>query len=122
MVNFKLIRSIYLLLFADDSVLIPELSEGLQKMMDSFKTYCYKLQLTVIVEKTKVVVFKKGRQHRNLVFKYNDIVVESVDSFNYLGVVLTKSGSFINATKTLSGKATRALGELMAILKGKKYM
>ena len=34
--------SIFLLLFADDSVLISETAEGLQKLLDSFELYCRK--------------------------------------------------------------------------------
>ena len=84
--------------------------------MDSFKAYCDKWQLTVDVENTKVVVFKKCRNNRNLVFKYNETVAESVDNFNFLGVVLTEQiRTCINATNILSCKALRALGALMAL-------
>ena len=45
--------------------------------------------------------------------------MEIVDTFNYLGVVFTRTGSFPNAPKTLSGKGLKALGALMAMTRGK---
>ena len=46
------ILPVYLLLFADDAVLISETREGLQKSLDSLYEYCCKWKLTVNVEKT----------------------------------------------------------------------
>jgi len=51
--------SIYLLLFADDAVLLSD-AQGLQQMLDSLHGYCNKWSLTVNVDKTKILVFRKG--------------------------------------------------------------
>jgi len=53
------------LLFADDAVLISETREGLQKSLDSLYEYCCKWKLTVNVEKTKIMVFRKGGRLSN---------------------------------------------------------
>jgi len=53
---------IYLLLFADDAVLLSEYAQGLQQMLDSLHGYCNKWSLTVNVDKTKILVFRKGRR------------------------------------------------------------
>ena len=53
--------SIYLLLFADDAVLISESAEGLQSSMNNLFEYCTKWNITVNVDKTKIVIFHKGR-------------------------------------------------------------
>ena len=42
---------LYLLLFADDAVLISETPEGLQRSLDSLHTYCNKWNLKVNTEK-----------------------------------------------------------------------
>ena len=52
--------SIYLLLFADDTVLLSEAAQGLQQMLDNLHRYCNKWSLTVNVDKTKILVFRKG--------------------------------------------------------------
>ena len=51
---------LYLLLFADDAVLFSETREGLQRNIDNLEKYCQKWNLTVNVEKTKIVVFRNG--------------------------------------------------------------
>ena len=51
---------LYILLFADDAVLFSETREGLQNELNNLESYCKKWNLTVNVDKTKIVVFKKG--------------------------------------------------------------
>ena len=48
---------------------------------------------------------------------YADDEIEIVNSFNYLGIVLSSGGAFIKATNTLSGKALRAMNSLLSITK-----
>ena len=50
---------LYLLLFADDAVLVSETREGLQRSLDNLHEYCIKWNLNVNIEKTKIVVFRK---------------------------------------------------------------
>ena len=50
---------LYILLFADDAVLFSETREGLQNELNNLKSYCKKWNLTVNVEKTKIVIFRK---------------------------------------------------------------
>ena len=110
--------SIYLLLFADDAVIFSETAEGLQKSLDNFKIYCKKWNLTVNVEKTKNVVFRKGGNlAQDEIWSYNGQQLEIVSSFNYLGIVLSTGGSFIQATKTLAGKGIKAMHNLFEITK-----
>ena len=52
--------TIYLLLFADDVVIISDSKEGLQSSLSQLESYCKKWKLTVNVSKTKVVIFQKG--------------------------------------------------------------
>ena len=51
--------SIYLLLFADDAAMVSE-TKGLQEALNNLQTYCFRWNLTVNVQKTKIVVFQKG--------------------------------------------------------------
>lgn len=110
--------SLYLILFADDAVIFSDTPEGLQLSLNKLQDYCQSWNLTVNVDKTKIMVFRKGgllsRRER---WYYNGTEIEVVNQFNYLGVVFTPSGSFIQATKTLSGKALRALCSLLSITK-----
>jgi len=97
--------AIFLLLFADDAVLISESKDGLQNSLNSLYTYCEKWNMTVNIDKTKVMIFRKGgRVGVNDKWSYNNKEVEIVKSFNYLGVVFTSGGSFALAMKTLARK------------------
>ena len=110
---------IYLLLFADDAELMSETREGLQMSLIQLEEYCLKWNLYVNVEKTKIMIFRKGGVLNKLdkwFYAGNDI--EIVNSFNYLGVVFSSGGSFNNTTKTTVDKGLRALMSLFNITKG----
>ena len=50
---------------------------------------------SVNVNKTKVMIFRKGgANNRNFSFIYSGVVIEIVKKFTYLGVVFTTGGSF----------------------------
>jgi len=111
--TFKL----FLLLYADDIVLLAKSAEELQNYLDILKTYCDEWKLKVNESKTKVMIFRKGgRLPNNLRFKYGEHQLDIVNKFNYLGIVFTSGGSFAEAHKTLAGQA------LKAIFKINKYL
>ena len=49
------------LLYADDTIMLCETREGLQKVLDNLNDHCHKWKLSVNSEKTKVVIFGRGR-------------------------------------------------------------
>ena len=111
--------SIYLLLFADDSVLISDTPTGLQQLLLAFEKYCEKWNLKVNVQKSKIVIFRRGRTLiEEINFTYSGNVIEKVNTLNYLGLVFTNNGSFQNALKTLAGKA--AMSDLLQITRHKE--
>ena len=77
--------TIYLLLFADDAVLISDSKEGLQSSLNQFQAYCKKWKLTVNTGKTKVMICKKGGQVPDEHFILSGKALELVSEFNYLG-------------------------------------
>ena len=80
--------SMYLLMFADDTVIFSESVEGLQLSLNNLESYCNKWDLTVNIDKTKIVVFKKGGSlSRQEKWTYAGETVEIVNSINYLGIV-----------------------------------
>ena len=50
---------LFMLLFADDTVLFSYTIEGLQALLDKLKTYCDKWGIEVNIDKTVAMVFKK---------------------------------------------------------------
>ena len=52
----------FVLLYADDTVLLGSAADDLRNALDLYETYCNTWKLTVNTMKSKVVVFSKGRQ------------------------------------------------------------
>lgn len=104
---------LYLLLYADDIVIFSNTSEGLQNGLDVLSEYCSKWKLTVNIDKTKIMVFRKGGSlPRNLSFTYDGENIEIVSKFVYLGITFSTGGSFNETHKTLSGQALKAIFKL----------
>jgi hypothetical protein len=100
----------FLILYADDIVIFANNPRDLQSSLDMLCVYCNKWKLKVNTAKTKVMIFKKGgRLQENLNFYFNDSIVEIVNKFSYLGIVLTTGGSFMEAQDTLAGQALKAI-------------
>ena len=67
-----------LLLYADDIVIFSNTSDGLQRGLNVLSDYCNKWKLTVNVDKTKIMVFRKGRNlPRNLHFMFEGKKIET---------------------------------------------
>ena len=80
--------SIYLLLFADDAVILSDSIQGLQSSLNYLEMYCNKRNLSVNKTKTKIVVFRKVCiLDRNECWTYTGVNIEIVNCFNYLGIV-----------------------------------
>ena len=62
---------IYVLLYADDTIVLAESSSELQKTLDAVHQYCENWKLTVDTDKTKIVIFSKCKM-QNYPF-YSDI-------------------------------------------------
>ena len=90
---------LFALLYADDTVLMSELPEELQRELNRFHEYCTTWKLKVDVEKTKILCFASGRLPNNLYFRYDNRDIEIVEEFNYLGILLNRTGNFNLAIK-----------------------
>ena len=52
---------LFVILYADDTVILSESKDGLQKALDIFESYCEIWKLQVNVNKTKVMIFCKKK-------------------------------------------------------------
>ena len=52
---------LYILLYADDTVIMAESNEDPQVLLNVFGEYCKKWKLKVNAEKTKIFIFSRGR-------------------------------------------------------------
>ena len=104
---------LFALLYADDTVLMAETHDDLQNILNKFGEYCNTWRLKANTDKTKVIVFSRGRQSTNLKFTLNGSELEIVNEFNYLGILFNRTGNFNKAIKKQAEKATKAMFEVL---------
>lgn len=108
-------NELFLLLFADDIVLLSSTPTGLQNQLNNLENASKKLGLEVNLEKTKVMVFRKGGFLANCErWFYDGKLLEVVNRYKYLGFMLTTKLSDVSACEEYASKAK---GKVFDILK-----
>ena len=108
-VYFKL----YLLLYADGTVIFAETAHDLQKALNAMQRYCDMWNLKINASKTKIVIFSKGKLRNKPDFVLINNHLEVVDDFDYLGVRYNFNGKFAKNKKRLIDQARKAMFSLM---------
>ena len=85
---------IYALLYADDTVVLAESEVELQRALNAVYEYCNNWNLTVNTDKTKIVIFSRGKVTSYPAFVFGHSNIEVVDDYVYLGVKFHYNGSF----------------------------
>ena len=106
---------IFLLLFADDTVLFSYSANGLQTLLNKLHVYCSKWDITVNTKKTVGMVFKLGTRKENVELFYNNTKLDIVNKFTYLGVTLSSTGKCYQSQKALADQARRAIYSLHSL-------
>ena len=80
-------RPINCLLYADDLVIFSLSANGLQTLLNKLESYCEKTEITINLDKTKVMIFNNcGKSLNNYSFKYGVNKLNNVKSYKYLGM------------------------------------
>jgi len=95
---------IYIVLFADDTVLFSYTKPGLQILLHKLHTYCNEWGITVNTDKTVCMVFRKCNRVEQFDMFYNNTRLTVVQKFTYLGVTLSSNGLFYQAQKALANQ------------------
>ena len=99
--EFQIYLKLLLLLYADDTVFFSDNKDNFQKCLNEFNDYCQMWKLNINYSKTDIVIFH-SRNSNNYEFIIGENVIKITDKYKYLGVVFSKSGSFLNARKHLA--------------------
>jgi hypothetical protein len=105
--------NLFVLLYADDTILLAETAADLQQQLNSFSEYCCKWRLKVNASKTKILIFGKSRQNLHR-FTYNNVELERVDNYKYLGIHFTRTGNFSYTIKQQYEKAIKAMYSVLS--------
>ena len=104
---------LFLLLYADDTIIFSETASGIQKGLSSIKNYCDNWKLKLNASKCKIVIFSRGKVRKFPIFTIGEDTVEVVSSFLYLGLKLNYNNHMTIAHKDLYDRASRAMFALL---------
>ena len=87
--------NVRLLMYADDIVILADDINIMQNMITKLEEYCYIWNLKVNLEKSEIMIFRKGgRIARNENWRLNGENIKIVSDYKYLGVILTPKMNF----------------------------
>lgn len=109
-------------LFADDCALYRPISNNndhllLQADLLIIEEWCQTWQMTVNVNKTKLVSFTRSQSPSLFSYQLNDTIIDPCTSYKYLGVHLTCDLSWATHINFILSKAKSSLGYLRRNLK-----
>ena len=111
--DIDVLYKLFILLYADDTVIFAESPQKLQIAIDSMFDYCQKWDLKINVSKTKVIIFSRGKIRNLPVFLYDGKRIDVTYDFQYLGIKFNYNGKFKVAQKQLYDRALRAMFALL---------
>ena len=97
----------FVLLYADDTIIMAESAENLQYALGVFENYCKIWGLIVNLSKTKIVFF--SRRKSRIETKIFEKSIEVQDFYTYLGVVFNYNCSFKMAKQTISEQTQKII-------------
>ena len=111
------IIELFIMLFADDVVLLSYTPVGLQHQLNLLARNADALDLTVNLEKSNIVVFRNGGYlARCEKWYYKDYVVKVVNAYKYLGVWFSTRLSFSHSLESQKAKAKTGIVEIFKTL------
>ena len=77
---------LFLISYADEQVVFATSPESLQSLLNDIENYCNLWGLKISTQKTKAMIFEKGRHTHQYFFYKNNTLIEVVESLKYLGI------------------------------------
>ena len=109
---------LFVLLYADDTIILAENEKELQLALDKVHQYCTMYKLSVNIAKSKIIVFSRGKVRRFSSFKYGFDVIEVVSDYLYLGITMNYNNKFDKAMKKQLDQGRKA--QFSLLVKAKK--
>ena len=88
---------IFVLLYADDTVVLAESPRDLHNALNAVYDYCKLWKLHLNTSKTKIVIFSRGKVRKFPLFRFGSDNIEVVEDYIYLGVTINYNGKFEKA-------------------------
>ena len=107
--EIEVLFKLYVLLYADDTVIFAESKEELQSALNAMYLYCKSWDLEVNPTKTKVTVFCNRKFEHNMTFTYNGQDLDIEDSCVYLGAFFLLMVVLLITTVDLQNRQEKAM-------------
>ena len=109
-------KKIPLILYADDMVILSNSPTELQDMLNKLGTYLNKNKLKMNTDKTKIMIFHKGRlpDTAKRDFYADNVIFEKVKEFVYLGLTLTPQLAYSKHLEKINAKARARMGQIFS--------
>ena len=125
--EFTTYMRLFVLLYADDSIILAESPQELQKALDALHEYCTQNSITVNTdrtkEKTRIVIFSRGQVRKTPKFRfgkelrtsftYGNEIVDIKPEYTYLGITMRFNGTFHAAIANRISQARAGMFSLM---------
>ena len=70
-----------MLLYDENTIILTENERDLQRALNSVHEYCTEFKLIVNTNKTKIIIFSRGKVRRFTTFKYGCDIIEVVSDY-----------------------------------------
>ena len=106
---------VWSLAYADDIVLLAKNREALNDMAAMMRKFLKDRRMILSVEKTKVLVFHRGRNCKKEKWWWEGKEIEEVKNFKYLGFTFNREGSHKDHIKELERKGSLAVRKVWGL-------
>ena len=113
-------RNVNNLRYADDTALLAENEEQLQKIVDEVKTRSERMGLKMNIKKTKVMLVHRSKETKVLKINVDGRTIDQVKKFKYLGQQITEDGRCDSEVKARIAIARSSFIKLKDVLTSKK--
>ena len=108
-------QKIGILAYADDIVLLAETESDLQTLLSELNIWCLSYKMDINQGKSKVIHFRNpSTASSSQVYTCGETTLQVVDSYMYLGLLLTQHLDYNLMAKQVAASASRALGLLIS--------
>ena len=75
-------------------MILAENPNDLQASLNEMEKYCDTFDLHINVNKTKILIFSRGKLRKHHIFNFCEHILDTVDKYNYLGLVFNYNAKF----------------------------
>ena len=111
--ELEMYLNLFILLYADDTIIMAETADEMQKALNALHDYCQQWKLEVNLDKTKIVIFASRRVDDYPAFLLGHELVKVADEYLYLGVTFYRTGHFGRTIERQISQAARAFYSLL---------